>query len=336
MHDGAIYGVPSHANAILKVTDEVSLLPVATRGKYKWLRAVTTAAGIIGIPSWASQVLHISDHVTTFGDLPEGKWKWHGGQVCPLDGCVYAPPANAQGVLKIDPVRQRCELLGDFKGPSQYYGAIQGDDAVYGIPFAADNVLRVDPDGPTTLGKLPAGYETSWHGGLKCHFTGRIYGFPAHADSVLVIDDKVHLLPVPGPRGRYQWAGGVQCPKSGAIYGIPSDAPDVLKITLDGTVSRFGHVRSKDEPYKNLWQNAVLGPDGCFYAIPADANVVLKLDPSDDSLTRLGKGIVPVGKDKFQGGFLSGTSIWCLPESADALLQIDFSTGTPTLTLKEV
>ena len=40
-----------------------------------------------------------------------GKDKYLGG-VLARDGCVYALPGNAERVLKIDPKRGRCELIG--------------------------------------------------------------------------------------------------------------------------------------------------------------------------------------------------------------------------------
>ena len=42
-----------------------------------------------------------SQEVLTFGELPDGDWKWHGG-VLAGDGCIYAFPAHAETVLKID------------------------------------------------------------------------------------------------------------------------------------------------------------------------------------------------------------------------------------------
>ena len=48
--------------------------------------------------------------VSTIGTLPGGGWKWHGGVTGP-DGCIYGIPANADTVLKIDPMAQRVLAL---------------------------------------------------------------------------------------------------------------------------------------------------------------------------------------------------------------------------------
>jgi hypothetical protein len=44
--------------------------------------------------------------------------------------------------------------------------------------------------------KLPTGFIENWHGGLKSPINGKIYGFPANAESVLCITpetDEVRL-----------------------------------------------------------------------------------------------------------------------------------------------
>ena len=73
------------------------------------------------------------------------------GGILGVDGCVYAPPYSATGVLQIDPENNdKVEVLENFP---------------------PDNYL--------------------WHGGLLAKSTGVIYAFPAHSNKVLCIDTNV-------------------------------------------------------------------------------------------------------------------------------------------------
>ncbi len=42
-----------------------------------------------------------------------GKNRWYGG-ILGIDGCVYAPPYAATGVLRIDPRTDSVKVIGDF------------------------------------------------------------------------------------------------------------------------------------------------------------------------------------------------------------------------------
>ena len=42
-----------------------------------------------------------------------GKNRWYGG-ILGVDGCVYAPPYAATGVLRIDPRTDSVDMIGDF------------------------------------------------------------------------------------------------------------------------------------------------------------------------------------------------------------------------------
>lgn len=325
LSDRHIVGVPSHHSCVISVdceTDAISLIETgAPKGKYKWLRGVALHSTVYGLPCSADKVLKVtSDHEISFLDLPTKScdWQWHGG-VAMDDDTIFAPPCNAGGVLEIQGDECFVRDIPDAKNRSQYYGAVRLDDSVFGIPFAASRVLDlttrefVGPD-------LGAGFENNWHGGLRREDT--VYGFPANADSVLAIThDSVDLLPVPGERGRYQWGGGVASSTTGTVYGIPSDASDILRIHRDNSVSRFGNLGST----KNKWQNGVEGPDGKIYCVPCDAEYVLVIDPSTDTLDKLFlPPTISSIKDKWQGAFLVADAIWAIPEQAPAVLKLEF------------
>jgi len=297
--DGTVYGIPGSASNVLKIvpnTGEVSLLG-QLRGpfmkssipanKFKWLRGILAGDGAIyGIPSNAEAVLKIdpsTGEVATMGGPLVGAWKYHGG-VLAGDGAIYGIPCNAESVLKVVPSTGEVTTIGGpLVGKQKWYGGLLGNDgAVYGIPYNAEGVLKIVPSTGevTIIGKLPSG-GWKWHGGIVgCD--GCIYGIPSHADSVLRIDPSNGEVATIGgplhsgsyrPQGRYKYGGGVLCP-DGSIYAMPSDADRVLKIVLStGEVTHVGPVFE----CRNKWQNGFVGRDGAIYGIPCDAEAVLKL-----------------------------------------------------------
>mmetsp|Transcript_130567 Transcript_130567/g.244284 ORF Transcript_130567/g.244284 Transcript_130567/m.244284 type:complete len:505 (-) Transcript_130567:58-1572(-) len=346
--DGSIYGIPSHAESVIKIvpqTGSVSLLPRSSFlscEPFKWLRGVVVPedeGAIYGIPAAAGTVLRISPtdgKVSTVGSFPGAPWSWHGAQLAP-DGMIYAIPSCAEQVLKVNPITKEVSMIGPkMEGRTKFYGGIVGDDGcVYGIPCRADGVLKIDPKTQevSKLGNLDWGFVESWHGGAKSPINGNIYGFPANADSVLCIIPETGEVKKLRPddtsamQGKYKWLGGTVS-RDGNIYCVPSDATKVLKIEpATNRVTTFGNVQGG---IGNKWQGGVLGPPGDdkIYCIPSDADTVLVIDPTnDDALSYLGEGQIPKGiKDKWQGGFLVGDTIYAIPENADTLLKLH----TPT------
>lgn len=60
--------------------------------------------------------------VELFGGPFEGRQKWYGG-LKSTNGCIYGIPQNACGVLKIDPLKNECMVLGDLgEGGWKYHG----------------------------------------------------------------------------------------------------------------------------------------------------------------------------------------------------------------------
>ena len=96
-----------------------------------------------------------------------------------------------------------------------YGGIIGGSGCIYGVPFAADRVIKINPFTQSIQGlgneleDMKVGYQQNWHGGLKSKIDGSVWGFPANSNSVVEVrmDDEIVLHPVPGPRGKYQWGG---------------------------------------------------------------------------------------------------------------------------------
>eukprot|EP00957_Ditylum_brightwellii_P164266 12505730-Ditylum_brightwellii.AAC.1 len=111
-------------------------------------------------------------------------WKYHGGDICPLDDCIYAIPQRASQVLKIDPTTEQISFVGPkFDGRCKWYGGILGksDGAIYGIPQNASGVLRITPTSVTVHGDFGSDNH-KWHGGAAAT-NGVIVSVPANSNT---------------------------------------------------------------------------------------------------------------------------------------------------------
>ena len=112
------------------------------------------------------------------------EWKWHGG-VLAEDGCIYACPANATSVLRIDVAAQTLTAIGDsskLQGECKWYGALKSDDGnIYGVPQNADAVLKIVPATQEVLLVGKDHFEFGgwkWHGGVYSSSDRCVYGVP--------------------------------------------------------------------------------------------------------------------------------------------------------------
>ncbi|KAL3793059.1 hypothetical protein HJC23_003067 [Cyclotella cryptica] len=295
------------------------------------------------------------------------RWMWHGAALNQNATAIYCIPSNAKQVLKVDlttmttsyisiPPSTLCnpkEHANLLEHTNKWYGGILGrDNAIYGIPYAASSVLRINANDDTA--SLLGDYGSNmynWHGGVLAK-NGAIYAFPAHAEEVLKIDtmpnieeqNRLMLLPiqraeydVDGVR-RYKWLGG-SLGADGNVYGMPSDATSVLRINIENDeVNTFGYVKSSCDNgetgggylEKNKWQGGVLGKDGFVYAVPSNARGVLRIDTrattpnhSLDPSRVACIGDLPEMKDKWQGGFLVRRgAIYGIPENSNRILEL--------------
>jgi hypothetical protein len=125
-------------------------------GDFKWLRGVEIPAEVMGRDAYPSGcclalpcnsengcVLKIDPetaNVITFvsgqsvPNVDEG-WLYHGGNLA-ADKFVYAIPASANRVMKIDAREETTEYIGpEYDGKAKWYGGIMGvDGCIYGIP----------------------------------------------------------------------------------------------------------------------------------------------------------------------------------------------------------
>lgn len=166
---------------------------------------------------------------------------WHGAALNTNKTAIYCIPSNAQQVLKVDLTTMSTSYLpipsnnNELSLTNKWYGGILGhDNAIYGIPYAAGSVLRINANDDTVslLGEYGTN-QYNWHGGILEN--GDIYAFPAHAETVLKIDtrkdlfDDKRLSALPIHRGvndsdrvrRYKWLGGSKGADGNVVSYMP-------------------------------------------------------------------------------------------------------------------
>ena len=366
-----IYGVPGGARRVLRISVETGALDCigpSYEGKFKWLRGVEVPASpamdrhnnypsgcCVALPCNHLSLLKVNpfnNKVYIFGSNVLGEacegvsgWYYHGGNLA-SNGWIYCIPANANFVVKVNPMTDEVVLIGPkMVGKQKWYGGVIGSDGnIYGIPHNAATVLKIDPrnDSVSTLGgtrgSLPEGHW-KWHGGLAAGH--KIIGFPNNADHVLVIDclksqiytaGSSHILKSGRHRipqdSRYKYLGGALTENGRYAYLFPCDAERVLRF--DCKTDEMVLVGPCLLDGENKSQNGFVAKDGCLYGIPQRGAGVLRIEPSYDIDGSGDKvDIIPCGenmmgvKDKFEGGVLGPDgNIYCIPLRARACVKI--------------
>ncbi len=261
-------------------------------GKFKWLRGIISNNFLYGIPAWSNNGIlkldiqklwenheermenghDLYDDVVSTIPLPESfynhdeenkpsRWLWHGAALNSNKTAIYCIPSNAHQVLKVDLEQSVCSFLPIPEAPSstpldqtnKWYGGILGNDnAIYGIPYSAANVIRIDANTDTVslLGDYGLN-EYNWHGGIKSDINGCIYCFPAHHSHVL----KINTDPKPNDE---------------------DDVDDVKKEFRLSLVPIHRASYDKDEVTRYKWLGGSLGADGNIYGMPSDASSILR------------------------------------------------------------
>ena len=115
---------------------------------------------------------------------------------------------------------------------------------------------------------------------------GFVYGIPSNARRVVKFNPLDKSLTEIGPdlgEGYDKWRCGVRA-NNGRIYCAPYAADHILKIDpIQGTVETLENVRGS-----GLWASGALAPDNFIYYMPADALWIMRLNPDNDTLSRVG------------------------------------------------
>ena len=223
------------------------------------------------------------------------------GGITGLDGCVYAPPYTATGVLRINPNTDSVEVIGNYPESGwKWHGGLlaKSTGVIYAFPAHSNEVLCID----TNPREEDDNDDQSW----------RVNTIPIHR----------HENDTDSPDLQYKWLGG-SYGADGCIYGMPSDATTILRIDpIKNEATTFGTVPSSI----NKWQGGVLSSiDNCFYAVPADMDCILRVntDPNTPlSIDYVGNDFQDID-DKWQGGFVgSDGKIYAIPENINNVMVI--------------
>ncbi|CAB9518347.1 expressed unknown protein [Seminavis robusta] len=341
--------------------------------RMKWLRGIFAHGYLWAIPSWAPKVLCVDvdaywgrreasvNGIVQLLDLPaehprDQIWQWHGAGLNHEATAIYCIPSNAYKVLKVDLTTKTTSLIdveiNKEKYPdldlntttNKWYGGIVGaDNAVYGIPYRAGAVLRIDckTDTAKVVGPNYGCGLYNWHGGVCVN--GKIYAHPSHAETVLQIDTNaidggtnepaiseltIHRASYDtDDRKNYKWLGGSVGVDGKTIFCPACDTSAVLHIDTETDHCRtFGFAGKM----KNKWQGGVLSKtrDGCIYCIPASGTQILRIPthpdtgaPNNEVVQLIGD--LPVHKDKWQGGYEGKDGcLYFVPENGYRVLKV--------------
>ena len=78
--------------------------------------------------------------------LTDGQNKWYGG-ILGVDGCVYAPPYTARGVLRVNPQDDSVQVIGNYPtGGWKWHGGLlaKSTGVIYAFPAHSNEVLCID------------------------------------------------------------------------------------------------------------------------------------------------------------------------------------------------
>lgn len=387
--DGKIYCIPGHANRVLTIdpsTDRVTLIgnhDLESNGtKFKWLRGIPIGDVIYGLPCHASEVLRIHVPTQTVTKLPipyedfyqdnpqlakaqrNCIWKYHGGSISTHDGCIYAIPQSALHVLKIDPITEKCSLVGPpLPGKYKWYGGVPcSDGAIYCVPQNSSHVLRIHPEHITLHGDWPEGGH-KWHGAAKALHNDVVVCIPNNVDTVLCIIPNGKDGPILKEIGdesfiqtgrhrtdkKYKYLGAM-AGTNGKVYIFPSGSEYVLEVDTDTLQARNVGPNLRDTGmeriFQNKWQNGLTNEhDQCVYAMPLAGETVLRIDCNskggDDGNDDVEVTTWPLPSpyetlDKFEGGVICSNGImYTVPNNCKAVLKITPCNWTSASTMDQ-
>ena len=246
--DGAIYGIPHDAANILRIhpLEGVTLHGDYELGGHKWHGASAAPDGtIVCVPANADTVLCIAPGspepalyeigdasiIKTGRHRKDTKYKFLGAMTGP-DGAVYIFPSGSEFVLRVDTVNRRVQNIGPNIYDSQIEIMCQNkwqnglvdeiEKCVYGIPLAAESLLRIDCSKGhpiVSTWPLPAPFKGlgKFEGGVVAP-NGILYTVPNNHKAVLRIE------PAIWEAGRSQEEVRSQCKYRGGICTMRSSA----------------------------------------------------------------------------------------------------------------
>jgi len=186
--------------------------------------------------------------------------------------------------------------------------------------------------------------QDKYLGGMASPCGKYIYGVPGGGRRVLRICVETGKLDCIGPNydGKFKWLRGVEIPPSamqdehdhypvGCCIALPCNHLSLLKVNPSNhDVYTFGmEVLQKacEDVQGWYYHGGNLADNGWIYCIPANANYVVKVNPTTDEVVLIGPKIV--GRQKWYGGIIgSDGNIYGIPHNASVVLKIDPRTDT--------
>lgn len=203
---------------------------------------------------------------------------------------------------------------------------------MYGIPYYATNILRINPTDDThgTFGSSYTG-NNKWHGACLTR-TGDIYCNPRDMSYVL----KIQSSEAASSFGNIALAGksaAAQLAQNECIYAPPWSATVFYKIdTTTDSYTSFGTVSGSST---TKYGGVALSEAGIVYCIPRSNTNVIKIDPTDDSTTTFGSFstaqkwnfavLAPNGK--IYASPSQATEILCIDTADDSTTTVSCTTG---------
>lgn len=201
-------------------------------------------------------------------------------------------------------------------------GVLATNNCIYGIPYNATSVLKIDTSDDTvsTFGSV-SGVTKYWGGVLAPN--GNIYCIPLDATNVLKIDTVNDTVSTIGSlSGSGKWCGGV-LGTNNCVYGIPYGSTSVLRIdTSNDAITTFGSLSGATK-----WIGGVLTPSGNICGVPFSSAFALDIDTANDAAATFGPSIS--GVTKWRGGVIGITgAVYGIAATNTASCRVDLDAGT--------
>ena len=294
--DGSIYGIPY--GSTLGVICVKPVLGISNNRNRRSEPGPEPEVTVLPLPS---SIIDISNTTDTT-DTTKSAYNWHGGVYSPLDGCIYGVPSHARNVLKIDTNAHSARLAVDGE-EERGGGGEDGDkrDRREKGDKRHKRHNRGRNEKVTLLSDMLPEGAYKWGGAVVGH-DGRIYCIPSDINQVLVIHPntgRCQLVPIP-----------TNIDIDTDIDIESSTADDDAGSTTTTTTSNNNAETSKTITTKNQWQGGVL-VGKVIYAMPCNSRTILKINPGSNGpnsppiVSEIGSGVIPSGRCKWQGGFLS-------------------------------
>jgi hypothetical protein len=310
---------------------------------FGWYGGVLAPNGkIYCVPHVATNILVIDSVANTASNWsPAGvtytTYGWSGGVLAP-NGKIYCVPHAAANILVIDPVANTASNWASTTNgttPTTFNtnggwtgGVLAPNGKIYCVPYAATNILVIDPVANTASNWSPAGVTIGgWHGGVLVP-NGKIYCVPYNATNILVIDPVANTASNWSPAGvtytSAGWVRGVLAP-NGKIYCVPFYATNILVI--DPVANTASNWSPAGVTYTSAgWVEGVLAPNGKIYCAPAQATNILVIDPVANTASNWSPGVTYTSAGWYGVLLAQNGKIYSVPLNANNILTITPST----------